>query len=389
MTASKTKSNDRKTEARKEPAQVALSFFDRGVDEMRARTRGTDDWLWHGMLAPRQITLLTAMWKTGKTTFIAGLLAKLKTGGDYCGLNVRPGRALVVSEEEEKLWMGRAQKLDLSHVRFLCKPFKGRPTVEEWEALLTHIEAMHQLEPLDLVIIDTLSSFTPYRGENSPANALAFLASLGRLTELGISVLLKHHPRKTETAVGSNARGTGALAASIDIIVEMYRVGQYGDGDRRRIVFGLSRHEETPTRMIVELSASHEYVLASEPIGDLFTGGWPVLRVVLEDATHKLTRKEILKQWPDDFPKPDPKSVWQWLDRAVQEGSVLCDGLGRRAHPFRYWLPGMEERWIDRGLYLEDLPDIDPPPRDAKETAKKLAESQRLLFKPGNGKKVK
>lgn len=381
--------SDRTTEARKEQAELTHSFFDKGVDDMRARTRGIDDWLWRGMLAPRQITLLTAMWKTGKTTFIAGLLARLKAGGDYCGLKVRPGRALVVSEEEEKLWLSRAQKLDLSHVRFLCKPFRGRPTVDEWEALLTHIETMHQLESLDLVIIDTLSSFTPYRGENSPANAIAFLASLGRLTELGISVLLKHHPRKVETAVGTNARGTGALAASIDIILEMYRVGQCGDGDRRRVVFGLSRHEETPSRMVVELNDQHEYVTATESIGDLFTGGWPVLRVVLEDATHKLTRTEILKQWPDDFPKPDPKSVWQWLDRAVSEGRVLCDGLGRRSHPFRYWLPGAEKRWIDRGLYLEDLPDIDPPPRDAKETAKKLVESQRLFFKPGHGKGVK
>jgi AAA domain len=390
MTAERRKPPERKTQEKKDPAQLALSFFDRGIDEMQARRRGSDDWLWHGLLAPRQITLLTAMWKTGKTTFIAGLLAKLKAGGDYCGLNVRPGRALVVSEEEEKLWLGRAQKLDLiPQVRFICKPFTGRPTVDEWQALLAHIEALHQLEPLDLVIIDTLTSFTPYRGENSPANALDFLLSLRRVTELGISVLLKHHPRKNESAVGTNARGTGALAASIDIILEMYRVGHAGDGERRRLVFGLSRHEETPSRMVVELNANHEYVLASESIGDLFSGGWPVLRVVLEDATHKLTRKEILKQWPDDFPRPDPISTWQWLDRAVNEGRVLCDGLGRKTHPFRYWLPGAEKRWDDRDIFLEDRPDIDPPPRDAKETAKKLVESQRLFFKPGDGRKLK
>ena len=369
--------------------QGTTTFHDQDIDEMQSEPHSSDEWLWHGYLAPRQVTLLTAMWKTGKTTLIAGLLAKLKTGGEFCGQRVRAGRALVVSEEERKLWLARARKLDLTpHVRFLCKPFTGRPTVREWEALLDHMVAMHQLEPLDLVVIDTLTSFTPYRGENHAANVIDFLTSLRRLTELGISVLLKHHPRKNEAAVGCIARGTGALAASIDIILEMYLLCRFEDRDRRRIILGLSRHEETPDRLIVELNAErHEYVKSAEQMIDEFVGGWPVLRVVLEDATQKLTRLAILKEWPDDFPKPPASSLWRWLDRAVNDGLVERDGLGRKKQPFRYWLPGAIDKWIDRGLYLEDLPDIDPPPRDAKETAKKLAEAGRMLFGKGKGKK--
>ena len=37
--------------------------------------------------------------------------------------------------------------------------------------------------------------------------------------------------------------------------------------------------------------------------------------------------------------------LWRWLDRAVKEGLVLVEGTGRRNHPFRYWLDGMEEVW--------------------------------------------
>ena len=75
-------------------ASRAMAFFDRGIEELATARPNIDGWLWYGYLAPRQITLLTAMWKTGKTTFIAGLLAKLKAGGDYCGQQVRAGRAL-------------------------------------------------------------------------------------------------------------------------------------------------------------------------------------------------------------------------------------------------------------------------------------------------------
>ena len=106
-----------------------LVFHDLSVDDMRAEPRNADDWLWHGYLMSGQMTLLTAMWKTGKTTLLAGLLAKMKTGGDFCGRKVKRGCALVVSEEAKKKWLDRAANLDLSpQVRFLCEPFKGRPS---------------------------------------------------------------------------------------------------------------------------------------------------------------------------------------------------------------------------------------------------------------------
>ena len=40
----------------------------------------SDDWLWQGYLRPGDITLLTSLWKTGKTTLLAGMLRCLETG---------------------------------------------------------------------------------------------------------------------------------------------------------------------------------------------------------------------------------------------------------------------------------------------------------------------
>lgn len=365
-----------------------IAFQDQSVDDMRAEPCDLDNWLWHGYLMPGQITLLTAMWKTGKTTLLAGLLAKMKSGGEYCGRYVKPGRALVVTEESKKKWLQRAVQLDLSpQVRFLCEPFKGRPTPRAWEALLDHMEAMHCQCHLDLVVIDTLASFMPYRGENSPANVVDFLLSLRRLTSLGLSVLLKHHPRKHESTIGSNARGSGALPAAVDINLEMFRFNAFDSVDRRRVILALSRHDETPVRLVVEHNEErNEYFMSAEQTADQFKGGWPILRVVLEDAWQKMSRHQILESWPEDFPRPKPSSLWFWLDRAVKDGLVLRDGLGRRNHPFRYWLPGAEDRWLDRGIYLPDIEPLDPLPEDAEETAKQLAESARLFFGGSAGK---
>src|SRR5262249_47759318 len=57
-------------------------------------------WLWQGYLAPGNVTLLTSQWKSGKTTLIAVLLARLKTGGSLAGLSVVPARAAVITEED-------------------------------------------------------------------------------------------------------------------------------------------------------------------------------------------------------------------------------------------------------------------------------------------------
>jgi hypothetical protein len=55
------------------------------------------DWLWQGFLAPGNLTLLTSQWKAGKTTLLSMLLSRRKEGGTLAGLQVRPGKTVVVA----------------------------------------------------------------------------------------------------------------------------------------------------------------------------------------------------------------------------------------------------------------------------------------------------
>jgi hypothetical protein len=86
-------------------------------------------WLWQGYLAPGDITLLTSQWKSGKTTLISILLARLKAGGELAGLPLTPGKALVITEESTRLWRLRHHKLQFGdNVCWLCRPFRGGRT---------------------------------------------------------------------------------------------------------------------------------------------------------------------------------------------------------------------------------------------------------------------
>ena len=89
-----------------------------------------------------------------------------------------------------------------------------------------------------------------------------------------------------------------------------------------------------------------------------FGSGWPVLRRLLEQSKDTLTRQEVLEEWPLNVPRPSETAVWQWLERAMEQGEVSRLGTGRRNSPFRYYLAGREPRRF--GLpELEDLPDLD------------------------------
>jgi hypothetical protein len=329
------------------------------TQELLSAQEKVTPWLWQGYLAPGLVTLLTSQWKSGKTTLVAVLLTRLQHGGVLAGLPVNPGRAIVVSEERHADWRRRCMQLGLgSQVEFLCRPFAGKPSMAQWLALVDELARLRQSRPLDLVVIDTLASFTPGSTENSAAAMMAYLLPLQRLTAAGISVLLVHHPRKGPSQAGQAARGSGALCGFVDVLLEMYWHGRPTDPDRRRRLYGYSRHEETPQQVTIELTADGtDYRLCDDvEDNDDFAEHWHALVQVFEDAVTKLTRLEILAGWPKECARPDKATVWRWLELAVLRGLVRRDGLGKKSAPFRYWLPEREPLMRpDEGASDEEL----------------------------------
>jgi hypothetical protein len=308
------------------------------------------DWLWHGIIAQKNTTLFTSHGKMGKTTLLSMLLCRRKEGGTLAGLRVKPGRTIVVSEEPREVWEERARHFDFGgQVCFILRPFLSIPTPAEWRALIDRILELRARHTIDLAILDPLGPFL--RGENQARSIYEALLPLGALTQAGMAVTMAHHPGKADQPIGLAARGSTALLAHVDVAIEMRHPG--GDPlTRRRRLLALSRYAETPRRLLLELNAeATDYLtLADGPIDD-FAVNWDQLRGVLEEATQKLTRGDILDEWPTDFEKPGKSTLHSWLDRAVAMGAIACEGRGRRSDPFRYWLPEREAVWKQDPLY--------------------------------------
>ena len=317
--------------------------------EIAAGTERAADWLWHGFVGKGNTTLLTSMWKAGKTTLLSMLLSLRKTGGTLAGLAVKPGKTVVISEEHTGLWAERARRYDFGgNVCFFCRPFRNLPTPQEWQALISRILELRQEHRFDLAVIDPLAPYL--RGENQARNIFDALLPLGALTQAGMGLMILHHPGKGEKPIGQAARGSGALLGHVDISIEMRHPG--GDPyTRRRRFHALSRHADTPRRLFLELNPeATDYLPVPDTENDC-PFQWNVLSMVLEDAQQKLTRRDILAEWPEDFDKPSPVTLYRWLKHALDNNMIRCEGTGRNTDPFRYWLPAREEIWKENPFY--------------------------------------
>lgn len=319
-------------------------------------------WIWQGLLAPGQITLMTGLWKTGKTTLLAHLLSRRHTGGSLLGLPVARGPTAVFTEESQAQWLERAGKLALGpDVCFFCRPFIGRPTCTQFDDMIAQLLDLRSRRGVDLAVFDPLTCFLPAHTENSADVALAAMGAMRHLADAGMAVFLPHHPAKRNSGVGQAARGTGVLSAFADVLLELRPGDANNPGDRRRLLYGFSRSPETPPILRIELNAdATDYLtLPALPLGD-FPRYWPVLVGVLEEAQDKMTRAQMLDQWPADFPRPSLATLWRWLDTACDSNLIAREGTGRSADPFRYWLHGRERAWLDNPLYrvLHRLPPL-------------------------------
>src|SRR5439155_19512298 len=92
-------------------------------------------WIWHGLIAPGRITLVTGPARVGKTRFLGTLLGHRHLGNSLLGLPVQPGKTFLVTDENIGLWRWRFRMgmIDVSDtVRCCCLPF-CHPNAAEFE----------------------------------------------------------------------------------------------------------------------------------------------------------------------------------------------------------------------------------------------------------------
>jgi len=349
------------------------------------------DWLLPGYLARGNMTLLTSMWKTGKTTLLAHLLARRVNGGTLLGQPVARGKTIVISEEPRALWADRCRQFHFGGQLYLfTQPFPHLPSSAQWHDLLNIVDQLRVSHGFDLLVIDSLTHFL--RAENAVSGVLDLMMPVRALTAQGMAALLMHHPRRRGASAGNAGRGHGAIQSEVDISIEMRHAG-VNVNSRARQFFTRSRHVSTPPQLQFELNADGtDYTVLTPNEEQSFSAYWEPLRMVLEDAPQKLTRLDILDEWPEDFPKPVMSILGELLNSSVADRHIEVEGTGRKADPFRYWARAAEERWKADPFYkymLQQAHDLNLPfislrEQKRRETMERVVDSSSRIWPPGS-----
>jgi hypothetical protein len=309
----------------------------RPISQMRQR-QGELNWLWDGYIGAGEVTLLSSIWKTGKTTLLAHLFRAMEFGGEFCGRRVSPARVCVISEEPEHLWADRRDKLGLhDHLWVLPRPFFGLPRKEEWESFVAWMTDVVEAETFDLVVVDALSGCWPVRDENSNAQIQEALMPLRRISQVA-SLLLLHHLRKTDGGEFTGSRGGGALPAFVETMVELRPLIPGDDDDRRRVLRAKGRWDDTPRELVVELSEDGAEYRACGSRSEMAQRELSDSILELLGTGSRFAVEGMLADWPDDE-KPSRKKLTDVLNQGVMDGRWRRVGEGKRSDPYMYYLP--------------------------------------------------
>jgi hypothetical protein len=331
---------------RNQPSEeAAVRWVAKPLSELSSKSLAIE-WVWDGFLPLRSVSLLTGLWKAGKTTLLAHLLDALAgADADFLGQTVRRARILLVTEESEALWAMRRDALDLGdHVQVISRPFMTRPDTKTWQAFLSHVANLVHWHGYTLVVFDALPNLWPVRDENAAPDVLNALTPLNAITAADTAVLLLAHPRKGDAAEGQATRGSGAIAGFVDIIVELRRFDPERRDDTRRTLTTYRRFDETPAELVIEYHPDAGY----RPVGtraEAKTSDRLTVVVGLLGGPPGTTVDDLLQDWPhdSDIARPGERTLRRDLDAAFQQGRVGRSGTGRRNDPHRYYLPQSQD----------------------------------------------
>lgn len=341
-----------------------FSFDPRLITELSSESL-IADWLWEGYIAKGHVTLLSALWKAGKSTLISHLLKAFQEGSSFLGKSTCKTRVLVISEESESIWYRRRDDLDINtSVWLACRPVKQKLNYKEWVSLLTKCKDFSLEHQVDLIIIDTLSGFWNVQDENDAASVGSALLPLNSIVESKIGVLLIHHFRKSGGADGTAARGSGALSSYADIIIDFTRLESDGQSTRRELK-ALSRFEETPGEVVIELNeGTYASIGTKSEISKKFR--LDEVLTILKEGKAEMSAKDIYDNWSAEGTRPVRRTIENYLKELLAGGRVALTServIGRSKTGF-YCLPGVDERkegdkhGMDTALTDKDIEDV-------------------------------
>lgn len=287
------------------------------------------EWIWEGYLAKGHQTLLSALWKAGKTTLITHFLKCLQDEQELAGQKTHKSNVLILSEESDSIWARRREESGITlPVWILSRPIRQKLGYKEWVSLLEQMAKFCTEHEIDLFVIDTLSGFWPVDNENDASKVSESLLPLNYLLEKKIAVLLVHHFRKSGGDEGTASRGSGQLGAAVDIMVEFTRLSSSDPTGTQRVLRSYSRFEETPKEVVIDY-IDGEYETRGTKAEVTKLEKLELVLNALEDYPEGATTSELYEKWnvSEYNDRPSKRTLQRHLSDLVVLNKVTTVGI--------------------------------------------------------------
>lgn len=303
----------------------AQAFSPPALADFAAENAVPVEWVAQPIAARGAVGVVAGHAKAGKTTFAAELAGADSTMASFLGQPTEGGSVLWIDLEQPK-------GLTASVLGAHCP---GKPPVfVQWGSLpsLSAAGAFCQQHDVNLVIVDSWSKARKgVEDENDPVQTeRAMQPWLDFARSNNVAVVFIHHLRKSGGAEGLDLRGTGALAATADIVCTFKRYDPESATDTRRLLEVFSRYGMS--KLVID-RVDGRYRVAGTP-GQVRrqTERTQVMAVLTEQpqAADEIAQASGLSG-------PAARTVLKLLWAESDDQRVVTrTGTGRKGDPFRY-----------------------------------------------------
>jgi hypothetical protein len=273
----------------------------------------------------------------GKTTLVSHMVKSIVSGSPFMGEPTRRTKVLLLTEQSPTSFRKVLERAGLTDCEDLLVLFWHDVAALAWPEVAA-LAAEKALEVgAELLITDTLGQFAGIRGdgENSAGAAQEAMGPLQEAAARGLGVLLTRHERKGGGEVGESARGSSAFGGAVDVILSIRR----GDGNTRptvRVIESLSRFDETPDKLVIELTSDGYRSLGDATAFAEEEAAQAIRETLPATPDNAMTTGELTDKLKEQGVKRTSSQAA--LSRLLQAGKVTRTGGGKKGDPFRHFL---------------------------------------------------
>lgn len=290
-------------EAKKEEQEQASVLVGTPISLPNISTETTNkDWVWEDYIARGYVTLLSALYKAGKSTLLRCLLSAMQNEEEFAGRPTKKTKILIITEEAEGEWAEKREDFgleDAQDILIWSRPIRVKPNLKQWVGITEELSQLCIKEQIGLIVIDTLTTFWPIDNENDSAQVIKALIPLYSFTQNNIAVLVVHHFRKEGGTEGRASRGSGALPGFVDNIIEFTRVEGTNFRNTQRLIRTYGRFDQVIPEVVIELTPDNKYIFKGSRWEVSKTAKIERLVQVFEENEEALNTKDIQQLWDD------------------------------------------------------------------------------------------